>query len=165
MDLYIIFYLQFFIGFTHHFSINVRTKYTNKPYNVVRCKIRAFYSILQKEAWSKHTMEENTLNKVKLNQEVKIKKIDASRKYKKKNTRFRYDRRNENKASIKKSTWRPNCIWGKRKFNFVKGGRSKKNLYYIKKHGYYNNFVIGVLFLCFLHTNKVEEKIGGMLWD
>ena len=37
-------------------------------------------------------MEENTLNKVKLNQEVKIKKIDASRQYEKKNFRFRNDR-------------------------------------------------------------------------
>lgn len=45
----------------------------------------------------------STLESVKLNKEVVVSKIGCSRKYKEKNFRFRYYRRDKNKASIKKS--------------------------------------------------------------
>ena len=65
------------------------TKKGNKPYNIVRLKREEY-----------RYMMVNTLNEVDLNKEVKIKKIDCNRKYKKKNFRFRYDRRNNSKTSV-----------------------------------------------------------------
>ena len=44
--------------------------------------------------------EEKTLNKIQLNEEVIIKKINCERKYKQETYGFGTDRRNENKTSI-----------------------------------------------------------------
>lgn len=46
----------------------------------------------------------STLESVKLNKEVVVSKIGCSRKYKEKNFRFRYYRRDKNKACTKEPT-------------------------------------------------------------